>query len=409
VARATETVDIRVGGNVQLANVSKEVDIALFPLNAIPLSIGPVPVVLTPILNVSVGLDGTAHVGFVTGVTQQASVAAGVEYLDGRWNPIHTFENSFEYIPPAVTGSLQVEAYGSVELAVLIYGVGGPYANLNAYFGLLADLQRTPPWQLYGGLRCNVGVSAQILGYSLGNYRGTVLNTKAPIAAGEAPVTKPPSPTATVTASSTSTTDARPADAVYTAAAVCDFEPGRVRRAVADYRGMAAAHPVATFKMPSRRSTGACCGVTTRSPSGGFRRDRWTALPPPHLAGGDPVYPCSYSPPARPPWRGGVVRARWCVERRHRLALSRAGPGGPVHFRWHGLPRQCRYSEPPGVRLFRSYKPLRACWLLSRSERLRKRGRYSVFRGIDLICIATMLGTAVSVPARSMAGLAVTS
>jgi hypothetical protein len=199
VARAVETVDIHVSGNVQLGNVSEEVSVALFPLNPIVFSIGPVPVVLTPILKVTIGLDGSAHVGFVAGVTQQASVEAGVQYVDGNWNPIHTFNNEFNFTPPTVTGNLQAEAYGSIQLEVLIYGVGGPYASLNGYFGLDVSLQRTPPWKLYGGLRCIVGVRAEILGYKLGNFQATVLNSNTPIGEGGSPVTDTPTPTSTAT------------------------------------------------------------------------------------------------------------------------------------------------------------------------------------------------------------------
>jgi hypothetical protein len=234
VARATETVDIRVSGDVQLADVSEEVDVAFFPLNPIPLWIGPVPVILTPILNVSIGLDGTAHVGIVTGVTQQASVEAGVQYVDGRWNPIHTFNNSFDFIPPTITGNLQVEAYGSIQLAVLIYGVGGPYASLNGYFGLDVNLQRMPPWKLYGGLRCIVGVRAEILGYKLGNWEATVLDSNTSIGEGGSPVTDTPTPTATATptpsATPTSTptptaTPTRTPTPTPTTRPACDLEP----------------------------------------------------------------------------------------------------------------------------------------------------------------------------------------
>ncbi len=167
VASANETVNLRISGDVPLLNVREEVQVAYFPLNPITFMIGPVPVVLTPILTVNVGLDGTAHVGFVAGVTQTFSASAGVRYENKRWQPIAQFKNDFKYLPPQVTGNLQVGAYGSVQLAVLIYGVGGPWASLDGNFGLDVNIQRSPPWRLYGGLRCRAGVRAEILGYKL--------------------------------------------------------------------------------------------------------------------------------------------------------------------------------------------------------------------------------------------------
>jgi hypothetical protein len=319
VVRATETVDIRVSGNVQLANVNEEVQVAFFPLNAIPLSIGPVPVVLTPILNVSVGLDGTAHVGFLTGVTQRASVAAGVQYVDDKWNPIRTFDNSFDFVPPALTGSLQVEAYGSIQLAVLIYGVGGPYASLNGYFGLDADLQRTPPWKLYGGLRCIVGVRAEILGYKLGDYQATVLDSSTPIGEGGLPVTDTPTPTATATPTPSGTPTSTP---IPTTRPACDREPEGEFAALWQTYRQELGCPL----------TGSPVPVQDAEQTFDYGRMLWRAdkltiyvvydkgsmdgiywMYPDTWQEGDPVYSCAATPPASrvQPWRGfGKV---WCA------------------------------------------------------------------------------------------------
>jgi hypothetical protein len=106
--------------------------------------------------------------------------------------------------------------------------VGGPYASLDGYFGLLADLQRTPPWELYGGLRCGVGVSAEILGYKLGNYQEMVLNSRTPIAAGGTAVTEPPPPSATASATPSSTPTSSPTPTptpTPTSWPACDLEP----------------------------------------------------------------------------------------------------------------------------------------------------------------------------------------
>lgn len=193
VAGATESVDLQVYGNVQLLDTHKEVEVAYFPLQPLTFFIGPVPVVLTPMLNVVVGLDGSARVSFAAGVTQQASLSAGLRYENNRWVPVANFSNSFKYTPPQVTGNLRVEAYGGIRLAVLIYGVGGPWGSLNAYYGLDVDAQRAQPWKLYGGLRCQIGVRFEALGYRVMDYEATVLNSQATIAE-SAVVTATPSP-----------------------------------------------------------------------------------------------------------------------------------------------------------------------------------------------------------------------
>jgi len=199
VTGATESINLRVQGEAQLLNVHKEVQVAYYPLQPITFFIGPVPLVLTPVLNVVVGLDGSAQVGFVAGVTQQASLSVGLRYENGRWSPVSDFTNNFSYTPPQVTGKLRVEAYGGLQLAVLIYGVSGPWGSLNAYYGLDADIQRVPPWELYGGLRCQIGVRFAILGYRIADYSTTVLDRQAKIAEASPRATDTPAPTATQT------------------------------------------------------------------------------------------------------------------------------------------------------------------------------------------------------------------
>jgi hypothetical protein len=207
---ATERVDLNITADMELFNVQEDVQVASYMLKPITIWVGWVPVVLTPVLSVDVGLDGSAHVGFEVGVTQEANLDVGLAYANGGWSPIATFTNDFDYTPPTITANCNVRGYGVVNLAILIYGSGGPYGQMDGFLELDADLARRPWFELYGGLGATVGVKTKILGYDFGDYEKQVLEQKFPLLdSGDAtPVVTPPTdtPTPTLTPTPTATT-----------------------------------------------------------------------------------------------------------------------------------------------------------------------------------------------------------
>lgn len=201
VAGATERVDLGITANLELVDVHKEVSVAHYYLRPITVWVGWVPVVLTPVLTVDVGLDGSATVGFEVAVAQEANLDVGLQYADGRWSPIASFTNDFDYTPPTITANCTVRGYAQVGVAILIYGGGGPYGEIDGFVELDADLTRDPWFELYGGLGATVGVRFDVLGYRLGDQETRVLEKKISLLTSgdtEPPVT-PPTPTFTPT------------------------------------------------------------------------------------------------------------------------------------------------------------------------------------------------------------------
>ena len=142
------------------------------------------PVVIVPVLTVNVGLDGSVHVGVSTGVTQEATLTAGVNY-DGNWNPVSVFSNTFEFRPPTLSASLDFKGYAGAELALMLYGIAGAYADTNAYLQLEADINITPWWKLYGGLEVLGGVQIEILSHTLADYEVTLIDYRVLLAQAE--------------------------------------------------------------------------------------------------------------------------------------------------------------------------------------------------------------------------------
>ena len=138
VAGATERVSLQIEGDlaVSFVDLGQEVDIARYYFQPITVWVGWVPVVFAPVLDVRVGLNGTATVSFHAGVTQEASVRAGLSYNRGNWIPISELSNEFTDSPPRLSANVQIRGYAGLQFGLLIYGVGGPQSGIDGFLKL---------------------------------------------------------------------------------------------------------------------------------------------------------------------------------------------------------------------------------------------------------------------------------
>lgn len=154
--------------------LQKQIEIARHYFSPFTVWVGPVPVVFTPVLTVYVGVDGWVYTSVTSRVHQSASLSYGVKYDDG-WKPIGSFNNSFSFAPPALDASLSIKGYAGTSMSLLLYGVVGPHADLVPFLLLNADINKTPWWQLYGGLEVWAGVKIEVLGKSVADYQTKVI------------------------------------------------------------------------------------------------------------------------------------------------------------------------------------------------------------------------------------------
>lgn len=178
ISRVTDVAELQIATNVELLSMEREVEIARYTFTPITIIIGTFPVVIVPVLTVNVGVNGSVSIGVSTGVTQEATLTAGLKYTNGGWSPVSTFANEFRYNPPTLSTSLNLRGYAGAELSLLIYGVIGPYADTYAYLELEADLLASPWWSLYGGLEVPVGVKVEVLGRTIADHEALAIGYK---------------------------------------------------------------------------------------------------------------------------------------------------------------------------------------------------------------------------------------
>lgn len=165
-----ETANLSLNAEIDFLQIAREYRIARITFSSITVFIGPIPVVITPRLDVYAGIDGNASASFSGGVTQQATFTAGIRYEQSAWSTSRSLTNSFTYDYPTLTASLEAKGNVETRLELLVYGVLAPRATAEGYLRIAANPSATPWWNLYGGLGVGAGVSIRILGRTIADY-----------------------------------------------------------------------------------------------------------------------------------------------------------------------------------------------------------------------------------------------
>ena len=143
-------------------------------INKVPL----VWIVPTPIGNVNI--EGDLYLGVQGEITATLGVATEVTYTAGShyqkntgWQEISNWSKRIATISNPdflLTGSMKM--YLGPQLAILIYGFTGPYAELDTYLKLEGEAFNYKPaeWKLGGGVEAQVGAKMEIFSWTVFDY-----------------------------------------------------------------------------------------------------------------------------------------------------------------------------------------------------------------------------------------------
>ena len=147
--------DLHVTGTFN-GELHKEQVLATHFFQPIIFFIGPVPVVLIPILKAVAGVDGTAHATFTFDSSLNGDMDAGAKWTDPTddghsWEvtPVHpNFPNPD--VDAKVQASMDLHAHAGADAELLLYGIGGP--GLAAHVGIEGKVQvpGNPVWEIRG-------------------------------------------------------------------------------------------------------------------------------------------------------------------------------------------------------------------------------------------------------------------
>ena len=159
-------------GNASINGISTS--IATVDFEPIEFFIGPIPVVIYPVLDVSAGVEaGDAPLNINTGYNYTLKLTAGAKYTDkDGWSGIGKLDNDFNaYFKQNYGGSTtyDVDAYLEPDLYFYIYGVVGPYVYIQPSLEYNQNNSRGDWLDLYANL--DAGIALDIKG--LDNLIGT--------------------------------------------------------------------------------------------------------------------------------------------------------------------------------------------------------------------------------------------
>jgi hypothetical protein len=151
-------------------------------LDAIEFWVGPIPVVVVPVVSASISAEGDVEASVSTELHASLTAKAGLKYDHGNIHPVAEFEKTWGWTPPEPHGTARLEAKVSPTIDLLIYGFGGPSATFNAGLALEASTAPTPSWALTAPVSLTATLSIPALDISTGNW--TVFQDSFPIAEG---------------------------------------------------------------------------------------------------------------------------------------------------------------------------------------------------------------------------------
>ncbi len=151
------------------ATLTKQLVLGTFYFDPWTFSVGPVPVVFFPKVELMLGVDGQVSAVFSTGASEEYHGALGLQYTgDNGWGPLT--ENNFttDYYAPSMQGSSSVKAQVGPKVSLMLYNVLGPYMMLSGCAQLQASYYAsTGNWDLdyKAGADATVGIEVDLFSF----------------------------------------------------------------------------------------------------------------------------------------------------------------------------------------------------------------------------------------------------
>lgn len=137
-----------------------QLDTPRIRMNPITVFVGWVPVVFVPEISFWVGADGHIVLEASASVRQEASLSAGVLYINSDWRPLKQFTNTFS-VSSGASAEVSFKVKAGPQLDVFVYGLAGPYVNIMGFGQFLATASAAEvnwDWGIYVGAEFGCGV-----------------------------------------------------------------------------------------------------------------------------------------------------------------------------------------------------------------------------------------------------------
>lgn len=167
-------------------------------LGAYTFTVGPIPIVLVPTVQLHLAANASVQAAVQTSATASMTARAGVQY-DGHFDAFGHLTPVLGFKRPALTTTGNAQATLTPTLDVLISGIGGPRVDLAAGLKLTADVNTAPWWTLTAPVSLGAQLRLDIWKLQLASDRLSIFTAEPTLADSDHPdppvVAPPPPPT----------------------------------------------------------------------------------------------------------------------------------------------------------------------------------------------------------------------
>jgi PKD domain len=155
-ATFTEQSNLTLKGKENFA-LNKTLQVGEIRFRAYTFSILGFPVVVRPIIQLSIGVKGSVDGEVDISVSQKLVFVAGAKY-DEEWSNLSSFSNEFTVDSSTLTAALNATAFANVKFELLLYEAVGFYVKPEIFVALDAQFPRKPFWKLDAGIGVDLGI-----------------------------------------------------------------------------------------------------------------------------------------------------------------------------------------------------------------------------------------------------------
>src|SRR5690625_2324224 len=164
-ASANQSGDFKVYGDGWIDfDVHLPIPFLKIPLGTISFTIGPVPIMIQPMLTFNLEAGGGIKSQFHLQVKENLSITAGARHDRYEWEAFGSNNAGVSLETAGTLEGFRVLAGAGPQLNMYFYGIYGPNIALSSYLQYEAEFDADPWWTLYLGMRPYIGVNANLSG-----------------------------------------------------------------------------------------------------------------------------------------------------------------------------------------------------------------------------------------------------
>lgn len=138
--------------------------------------VGPVPIILTPVLEVPLNVSGYISANFRPSISYQIETNAALRYSSGNWNNEFGFNHSFNGQMPIPQVSSSVKTDIGLKLNLKLYNAIGPITTFSTYAEGVYTPFNDPQINVYAGAKLDIGMEMKILSRVIANANVNLIN-----------------------------------------------------------------------------------------------------------------------------------------------------------------------------------------------------------------------------------------